>query len=450
MQKFILKYIISNFHKPVSLILGWIIGIFGFAVIDDFFEKIVLATQARFSIYALLLVGWVSYWLYYKYSVPRNKKGEMGLVLAIYAETSYEEIRMKKDFVRKIEKSIKTEEFGKVVNIIIVKNHICEKIKSFNDVQKLHKKIKGHFYLWGDVKRRSDGQKKYFLDLDGMVIHSPVNVQVKKDLFKDFISILPKQVSFLEAFEFKGFEFTADIVYLAIRYITGIAAYLSGDPKFAYNLHSGLQQEFNKFRPLPIHLQAIRNKIPLLLSSEELIIAQRCYKSNEEPELKEWLGKALTSNTNNYGGWLLQAIVDFLYDNDPKKALDSIKKARKYARGTHEWRYSRAFLYFWLEKYGDALKECKKISQKSYMGEENTIRQVENFNLELLEKYSDKSQLYFWLGYIQFIKEKNLPKAFKYFENFEASAKLSMQLLKQKSEGYLAQIRNEMSLKELK
>ncbi|HDY73018.1 MAG TPA: hypothetical protein ENH86_00390 [Candidatus Jorgensenbacteria bacterium] len=448
-NEYYIKYIESNLYKVSAFIAGIVFILVLSASIDSWLEKLIINTQIRFSIYGATLLIWTCFWLFYKYRLPRNKKGKVGIVVAIHAETNNEEIRLKNDFISKLKENINKEKCGEVINIIVLKNHFSEKLDDIGKGLRLHKNIKGHFYVYGQVKRRSDGEKKYFLKLEGLVAHRPINIRTQDFLKKEFVSILPKQISFFETFEFKGFEFTADIVYLAARYITGIAAYLSGDPILAHEFHSNLQGEFNKFQPLPPHLQVIKNKIPALLSDEELIIARHYYFRNEAGNLKEWLDKSLKSNPNNYGGWVLKAIVDFLptLDNNPDTALESIKRARRYASATHEWRYSRAFLYFWVENYIEALRDCENLKNKSYHSEDITIKEVEDFNLQLLKENPGKIQLYFWLGYINLIKKRNLPLAYKYFSKFEEKADQTMDLLKQKSNVYLSQIKSEMKLK---
>ena len=448
-NEYYIKYIESNLYKVSAFIAGIVFILVLSASIDAWLEKLIINTQIRFSIYGAALLIWACFWLIYKYRLPRNKKGKVGIVVAIHAETDNEEIRLKNDFILKLKENINKGKFSEVINIIVLRNHFSEKLDEISKVLKLHKNIKGHFYVYGQVKRRSDGEKKYFLKLEGLVAHRPINIRTQDLLKKEFVSILPKQISFFETFEFKGFEFTADIVYLAARYITGIAAYLSGDPILAHEFHSNLQGEFDKFQPLPPHLQAIKNRIPALLSDEELIIARHYYFKNEAGKLKEWLDKSLKSNPNNYGGWLLKAIVDFFptLDNNPPAALESIKKAQRYAHATHEWRYSRAFLYFWMENYTEAIRDCKNLKDKSYLNEIITIKEVEDFNIQLLKDHPDKVQLYFWLGYINFIKKRNLPLAYEYFSKFEEKADQTMDLLKQRSSIYLSQIKNEMKLK---
>lgn len=473
MKDFFIKNISNNIHKPISLWSGLGMVIIFLAGVNSFFSDlfrdlfgcgmpianpssdsqlfieqqkcVFTADWIRFILYGLLILSWVVFWLVYKYKYPKKKKDRIGLVIAIYAENNHEEIRLKNDFVCLLQKNISQEGFADLMDIIVLKNHLSEKIKTPDDVHKLAKKTKGHFFLYGDVKRRQDGDSKYFLSLEGLVIHRPINIFLSDALKRDFISVLPKEISFSETFEFKGFSFTADIVYLCVRYITGLAAYLSGDAWLAIKLHNNLRQEFNKFKPLPLHLQNIRNKVPVILSNEKVALARYYFLKGDLASSVNFLNESLNDNNQNYSAWLLKAIQDFKINNNPDEALKSTKKAEDYSGGRGEWRYSKAFLLFWQGKYKDALSQCGKISKGGYVGEEITLRDVEIFNLDLL-KNQKKPQLYFWLGYINYRKSQNYPKALEYLEKFESESDSSMNELKQKSSAYLIEIKKQMNL----
>ncbi len=447
MEDFILKYIVSKLHSIWSFVLGLCLGIITFATIDGLIEKLIVEVNIRFLIYALILLLWTWYWVRFRFNFPKNQKNKVGFVIAIYAESNHEEKRLKSDLISQLQKSISDQGFGDTINIIVLKNHLSEKITDVKVLKNFHKKIKGHFYLYGKVKRRNDEQNKYFLDLDGMVMHRPIDIRVSSALAQDFISVLPKQISFFEAIEFKGFQFTANIVYLAVKYITGVAAYLSGDPHLAIKLHSNLRDEFNQFKPLPPHLQKIRDKASLLLSDEELLIARTYFHNSDFPNTELWLSKCFQTNQNNYGGLLLKAIIEFQISKDPRTALKTIKAARKQANLTHEWRYSEAFLKFWIEDYDGAIKSCDKIANASYTGESFTIAEVEMFNINLLkEPMLNKPQLYFWLGFINYKKKNNLPESLRYFEEFERKIISPIPQLTNKSSSYIRDIKREMGI----
>jgi hypothetical protein len=445
MEEFLTKYIKANLHKYPSLFLGIVICVLFFSRINSFFAEIANNLYVRFGIYCAIIIAWIISWLIYKYKYPRKITNKIGLVVAIYAESSFEQIRLKNDFVKQLQRNINRENFSDLINIIILKNHLSEKLKTRGDIHDLAIRTGGHFFLFGDVKKRKDEGGKYFLNLEGFVIHKPIHLPVSNDLKKDFISLLPKEVSFLESFEFGGFCLTADIVYVCVKYITGLAAYLSGDPFLAIKLHTNLNKEFDKFKPLPQHLKNIKDKIPIILSNEKVSIARYYWLKNDIANSVSYIKAAFNDYYPNYGGWLLKAIQEFIVNNDPEEALRSVKKCKQYSNGRSEWRYSKAFLLFWAGRYKEALSQCRKIKDSSYAGEDITLKEVEKFNLDLL-KDDTKPQLYFWIGYLNYKKNHNLPKALEYFEEFEKKADNSMAELKQKSSAYLKEIKSKMKL----
>lgn len=430
------------------VVLGIIVTINGLVV--DFANFIELKIRPVF--YSALLILWIGYWVFNKFHLPRNRKNKVGIIIAIYSENESERQKLKADFISKLKKDLQQEGILNFSEVIFLKNHFSSQIKESNNprakLETINKKIKAHFYVWGDVKKRPDGDEgeRYFINFQGYVVHKPISQDLSKVISIDFSKVLPKEVNFLEKRSFKGFEASATIVHLAAKYIIGIAAFVSQDPQLALELHNGLKDQFNAFRPLPLHLQDIRNRIPLLISDEMLWIAKWHYENNRINETKLFLEKSLSENNNNYGTWLFKAIIEFLVDKNIDEALKSIKKAEQYAKNTFEWRYSKAFLYFWKEDYQKALELCQKIKRQSYLNELITLEEVRKFNLNLLSKTNPKAQLYFWIGFLSYFKRHNLGDALQDFENFEKIASANMSALKQKSAAYLREIKLEMKI----
>lgn len=430
------------------VVLGAIVAMDSLAV--DFANFI--GFKIRPFLYPILLVLWIGYWAFNKFHLPRNKKNKVGIVIAIYSENESERQKLKADFISKLKKDLQQEGILNFSEVIFLKNHFSNQIKESDnprtELETINKKIKAHFYVWGDVKKRPDGDEgeKYFINFQGYVVHKPISQNLSQVISIDFSKVLPKEVNFLEKRSFKGFEASATIVHLAAKYIIGIAAFVSQDPQLALKLHNGLKDQFNAFRPLPPHLQDIRNRIPLLISDEMLWIAKWHFENNRIDEMKSFLIKSLSENNNNYGAWLFKAIIDFMVDKNIDEALKSVKKAEQYAKNTFEWIYSKAFLYFWKEDYQNALKLCQKIKQQSYLAEPITLEEVRKFNLNLLSDTNPKAQLYFWIGFLSYFKSNNLGDALQDFENFEKLASDNMDLLKQKSIAYLREIKQKMNI----
>jgi tetratricopeptide (TPR) repeat protein len=437
------NYVENKFHKVSGLFFSLIIFVLSFVILHQFIKD-----DFDYEWLCLLLVSLAvfGYWLYFRFYLERNKKNKLGVVVAIYVDESYDKLKLKNNFIRVLRKKIKNEEVSEHINLIVLKNHFCESLDSKKDIDKVNKKIKGNLYIYGDVRCANDGEKKVFINLSGYVTHRPVNLNISKEISNDFNLILPKEISFYEKVDFRGFKVTAEIARLTVRYILGISLYISGFIRLSYNFHSGLDQEIDSFaKPLPINLRTIKKKIPFMLSNECLLLARHHYRERNETESLEWLEKAYGYNANNYGVWLLKAIYNFILDNDPPKALKSIKKAEKCAGGKYfEWMYSKIFLLFWLDKFKEGIKLCKKLSTINYDNEEITVHEVEEFNLKICEQSDEKPIIYFWLGYINFKKKKDFNNAKKYFDIFLSKADESMESITEKTKNYLSEVKQNL------
>ena len=378
--------------------------------------------------YCILTICWVIF----RTGVQKNNDSQTGIVIALYGR-DFQARELRRKFICELQKNINDASLGDVFNIIPLKNHHAEKIKTKTDICEINKKINGHFYLYGDIQKERDGDTyKYFINLDGYIVHWPIPIPTSQELTVDFRNVLPKEINFSELFGYRCIKLTSKIAYLATKYIVGVASFVSANPFLAYRLHKDLENEFHEYERIDAemngkgeistldkkYLKKLRQKLQLIISNEALVIA-RVFQINQRiPECIEYLDIAQQKNANNYSLWLLKAILAFSVENDPLSAIGYVKKAKRFAGTTHEWRYSMAFLLFWNEKYEDAYKECQKIATHTYRGENTTVNEVENFNLDILGRRNDKPQLYFWIGYIVHKKRMDSVLAQQYFESF--------------------------------
>ncbi|MBU2259741.1 hypothetical protein KKC44_03980, partial [Patescibacteria group bacterium] len=345
-------------------------------------------------------------------------------------------------------KNLRDEGLLKIAEVIFLKNHFAKKIfesdSPADEIRKMNKNIHAHFFAWGIIKKRPDEKSadcKYYLSFGGgYITHRPVPNDIRNELSKDFSKVLVPSICFSERF-FQGFEISAQFIHLAVKYIIGLAAFISQDPQLAFKFHTGLKEQCKEFP----HLQIIKKKLPFLLSEEALWIARWHEDNGRLQESKEFVEKTLAEDSNSYGGWLLKARLNFR-EGDIDDAFHSVKKAEDYAGARGEWRYSKAFLHFWVGEFQKALRACNKIKSQSYDGEPATCEEVIAFNLNILESTNDKPQLYFWIGFISNFKKQNLSDALVYFEKFEELAGETMPILKSKSSAYLEEIKRKMNI----
>jgi len=448
-----------SFHKLYGLLASYFVLLIILLYIHS---QIKTDFDYEWYAYAILYLILTIYWIFFRFKYPKNKKNKTGLVVAIYGE-SPEERKIKKKFEKELKKIFSKNGLNKIFNIIILKNHLSENINDPEDIKKINKKIRSDIYFVGDVQKEKDGQKeKYFLDLEGMVMHMPSNKNISEEISYDFRNVLPKDINFDTFFGLRGCKITANIIYLAAKYIVGVASFISGNPELALKLHSGLDTEFEKYKQINKslteidglssfdlkYLMKIKKKIPLIMSNEYLSISRIDYFYKKEyVSAKINLVSALKYNPNNYEVWLMKSIHDFILDKNPAEALKSIKQAEKYSNGNYVWRYNKTFLMFWSNKFEEAWIECRKIKNNNYPNEYLTAAEIEKFNLEVIEQNKDKVQLFFWLGFTQYTKSNNLPKALQYFEKFIEEADDSMIFLKKKASSFLVDIKREMDIK---
>lgn len=436
-----LYWVENKTHTWPALVGGCVLLIAGYMASDGFLTKYI-ETKYLSWIYLVAMIAWVLFWLWNRFFIPRCNPNTVGLILCIYADTSQVEQALKKDFLLSIKRQLANEGLSTTFETIVIKNHLSQKFNDSNSIKKLHKRTRGCIYIFGEVKKRKDGVDKYFLSLDGMVLHRPVPQNVSNELSRDFLATLPKGINFNDEFSFRGFQISSDIVLKSVKYIVGIAAYLSGDPFLAIKLHELLKNEILSLSIKTPFDQTIASKINTLLSNEHAVLAVYYFGKNDQKNARSHLEIAFILVPTCYRALILDAIIAFSWENDPRRALAVTKKC--HGHPMPEWRYNEAFLHFWLGNYTTAWKACEKI--KTLAGDQLVSSEVIDFNEQLL-KTVDKSILYFWLGFNYYFKQNNLPYALQSFEIFEQKADPSMDKLKQKSSAWLLEIKKKMALK---
>lgn len=440
--KLLWEKIEDKVHTIPALIAGIFLLLIVFFAGDTFFNKYISAKYLQW-IYIGILVFWGVYWFLNRIWIPKNNKKHTGLVICIYADSDEAEQNLKRDFISSIKKQIANEQIGEIFNIVTVKNHLTSKYNDFKEIYKLHKKVKGHIYIFGETKKRKNGQEQYFLSLDGMVLHRPVAQQVSQELSKDFLATLPKGINFNDEFAFVGFQVSADIVVKSVKYIVGIASFISGNPFLAIKLHTNLKSQIQATQQKLAGDNIILSKIDDLLANEYAIVARYYFSKGDQHNARQNLTTSLGIRNNCYQALILESIISFSWDDDPKKSLSVLKRCRGFSDPT--WRYNEAFLHFWLGNYSSALKQCEKI--KKHSNDYEVSKEVVQFNENLMMSDNSKCALYFWLGFNYYYKQSNLPLALKNLELFEQNADATMSSLRRKSSPWLVEIKQQMNIK---
>lgn len=465
-------YLERNIYSKRALVVGLL-----------FFPSTLLLTTAILKInitgwywiIAIVVIDivWLLFWLWNRSKYPKVLNHKVGIVFAIETEKDFERNKLYRDFIVHFHKLINDAGFSDIFEIVDLNEYqssVTSKLLSehsqsliqfrkdgvFKDLAKRNKweshqkKIGGHLYIWGKIRKRMDKESKYIFDIDGLVVHKPLKVGVHKIITKDFIESWFKRIAFSDVFELTGFEISAELVFVISKYIIGLASLISGDPVLALKLHTGLRTEFEvinkKYTPIPPNLLKIRSKLDALIAEENILIANWYLRNNQITQADKYLTDSFSVKQDNYGAYIFSALRKF-QNNDFAGCLDDVMKAKKIAVNNQIWRYDYAFLLMWKGNYERGLNQYKKLAERTYPGEDVTVSEICIFQQGLLKNKKWIPAL-FILGFIMYKKLDNLPQSLQYFEKFIAeSLKVSESArLVQVAQSYLSDIKKEMQL----
>lgn len=459
----IINYVSDDFSKKRSFFVGLLGFLILFSMLDGFIEKFISDSSCRGFGYIVICVVWFLFWLYKRNRLPKNKKGYIGIVICIETENDKQKNRLKNDFVKRIRTLVHERNLNNKINIVLLSNYQAEyanrilehyaKNKQDKSVvlewEKIRKRSRGHFFIYGGIKERQDGDNRYYLDLEAIVIHAPVQFPTQQQIVQDFLSVWYKQISFQEKIEFKGFQFAADAIFIAVQYVVGIAALVSGDVALALELHERLNNDpyFLRFDPLPPNLLHVKKKLKSLLAEENFLIAKAYSKQGLFTEAIKHTDQSLTIESN-YGTYLLKSIIEFSYKNNPSEALKWVYRARELAKDDGTWRYNEGFLLMYMEKFEEALRVYEKIASTSFINEQNILIEIYAFNDELLKKEPSKVQSYFIIGFLKYKKESNYPGAWDYLDKFllKSESDSKYRILRERAQTYKEELKKLMDL----
>jgi hypothetical protein len=466
-----------NKHKysPLGFVTGVLLIILTIIVpIDSFLEKGIHCYYIRCIFYFLIIITWLIIWYKAKEFYPKNEKNKIGIIVSITTENDKQKIRIKNDFIKGMIDIAKKNNYGDMLKVICIEdikakkaNEIIDRyilsyqnaIKS-NSVAKYYsskpnllfdkflKKTKGHLYIYGAIKERQDEGNKYYLSIDAYIRHRPIDINISNHISKDFQVIFPKEISFYEKLESKGFQFASDVVFLASRYMIGVAAMISYDPFSAYTIHRGLQLDLQKYNPQPPNIKYISEKLSNIIADELLQQSKYYYFKKDYDTAKRLIEEAIKIDITNYNVYIFKSFIAFELDNDPRKGLEYCDKAKAVANGNGTWLYNQAFLHMYLEEFPIAYNAYKRIKDSNFTEENLTFAECISFNEDYIKRYPMFHQSLFILGYLYYFKKNNLPLALDKLELFvDVTNKIrKYKFLRDKSISFISDIKKEIKL----
>lgn len=412
----------KNWHKPLSLFVALFIE---FMILLSVFAGLSSEKVAIWQYIVIVIALFVTVFIWLQLvKVPKTKKNKIGFVIALNSENDEQRRVVQDDFIKEIE--LVLEDAKRVVNfdIIVLPKWHAEKIHNSDTAVKYLKSCRAHLLMNGDTrKRRVKGKYQYVFRLHQTVLHRIIPMDVSDKLSADFGAIFPSKLSISEDNQIEGMEIASNWMSEAAKYFIAMAACVSGDVVLAEQLlinikNSKLLKSIKTQKGVGrIRTRSVERLVEIYYMTSKMILDRWGVSHNNElmDELDVVLTKMASINqSNNYVWKLRKAIWYFVTTGNTVEARKLVLSCAGSSDAT--WRYSVAFLY----AFDGDLKKAIQAYNKGFARPaiKGIAVEVEAFISWAVTVYTDKYQLYFCLGYINYKLKEDYVAARRDFRNF--------------------------------
>ncbi len=408
----------KHWHEPIGIV---------FSVAAALLFEILLLNSVKangitsVTVYLITAFVIIIIWLFSN-RFPKTKKGKVGFVVSIQCSNDEENIKIREDFVATLRNLLKQGNLGTTFHFIEIPRHITKTINDIDDAHALKAKTKAHFIIYGRVRLRPlDGQDCHIIDLEGVVGHKPLPKEVSNLLAKEFSELFPRRIRIPTENDLLSFHFTTDWTECVAKYIIGIAAACSHDLIYAellfQDVHNKLEKietDFPVFRKLKGRLPIRFSEINQALARGYLDIWRKNHDQRALSKFVESMSKVPAELPQDYSILLLRGIEAFLNGRNVEKSIKYNKECKKYADPI--WHFNLAFLRAYEGNLHKAIQQYRICINYDVVPQ--TLSQVEDFMVWILEVEPDKYQYHYCLGFFNWKIKGDLKQAEEDFKEF--------------------------------
>jgi hypothetical protein len=353
---------------------------------------------------------------------PRTKKGKIGFVTCITCEDDEESKKIKNDLIVPLHTLVKQGLTGGTFHFIEIPDHISQYVVDIDDAQKLRFDCRGHFLIYGKVRRRSLAEKEvHFIELAGVVSHKEIPAATSQKLSREFAELLPRKVNIAVENDILSFQFTSEWIEIVSRYIIGLAAEVSGDLVYAEQLFNDAATRLDLKGDLEFPTyRKLQERIPIRISELYEARATTAYEawvaSNSNADI-DLLGCSLSRLAPGYKtdkALTLRAI--FYVLNDKRCDLAKAMLEESTNKDNSQWHFNMAFLCGYARDLRSAIRHYRKAVD--FPIEDEILGKVHFFILRMLEREPENHHLNYCLGFFLWKAKRKLPEAIERFQLF--------------------------------
>jgi hypothetical protein len=356
-------------------------------------------------------------------ALPRTKSGRVGFVISMTSDDEQEAAKVRADFVLTLRRLLKAGLTGETFQIIEIPQHHAESVIDTEDAQRLRIATRAHFLLYGRVRVRNvHGKPHRFFELDGVVSHQPIPLDMSGALGKEFGELLPRKVLISAEDDLFAFQFTSVWAELVAKYIIGMAAAISRDFDYAERLYSEVLERVRADKSDLPAFGKLRERLPKRIAELYEARARLAYEhwaSTHDAAAIDQLGEYLAHiNPEQYSTMHvlgLNAIYAFLKAKSVARAIEWLYKIATPLRDS-VWNLNVAFLLAYEGNLRGAIAHYRRALEQPMQAD--VIGKIEDFVHHVATTEPGKYQLYYCLGFFNWKVKRDLQQARQDFTTF--------------------------------
>lgn len=391
-------------------------------------HNINLINDKRFLAIFSVLMALGSYYVLRQIICPPlfGNKDQIGFLLAIRTESKDAHNRLNIDLKDAIVRSLSTIDTTATFNVQVLQSFHANNVSDRDIATYYARKTKARFVLFGSlVERRVRGEEHFVLQIQALVTHGTTTIENQTILSSEMSAVLPLRANITSKNELEGFELTGHLFGFGSQYIVSIALFLSGDQATAITALTDLNKKLQSSQIAGEWpgSKALKALVPIrLLDFQHITINHEYFKwrndhATNRLQLIEQYFSALPEEWKKDWRYLnIRAITHFVLYNNVNAARELIRKVGSISPNCIVWRYSLAFL--------DAYEGNTVSARAGYLRafkydlSSETAIEVEEFLNWIVSKHIEKSQLVFFLGFLNFHMKKDYLSASNEFQLF--------------------------------
>lgn len=353
----------------------------------------------------------------------KNPKGQIGICVALYAESDSEHSKLQFKLVDTLKRKLKNNITGGSINLISLSNDKCADIHDHEGALKCSIETRSHLVLYGKVVTGNlDGKLKTSIQMDALVLCNHPHKGNRELFSREMRIAIPKQTVVDMQNDIRDFELLSVHIDFVARYIISIAAFLSGDFEYAAQLLSTLELEAASIISTSDSLTYVCRILPRRLQQVDRLRLQSAYLAYTQSRQIDILTNAepiadamLSRVPNDYNAVLHKSLTAFLVKKDINLAKEILATCHKNRDAT--WMYNCAFLYAYEGALWDAHAMYKRaFNAPSHYG--NVPVESEEFIRIILRNENGKEHLQFAIALINYNAKRDFRLAAEAFEEF--------------------------------